>query len=665
MAVQGLPPAAAAVSPEDDVPSLEELLELDFEELIEMDVPVITSASKFDQKALTAPSSVTVVTSEQIRLFGYRTLGEILDGVCGFYTSNDRNYDYLGVRGLSRPGDYNTRVLILLNGVRMNEPVYSSSSIGGDFVLDVELIDRIEVIRGPSSSLYGTNAFFAIVNVFTKTGSQLGSAEIAGEAASYDTYRGRLSYGNAFANGLDFMVSATALDSTGHDRLYYPEFDDPATNHGVAENADAEDYQNFFASLKYKDFSLNAVYGARNKTVPTAPWGTVFNDPRLFTDDRHTYINLGYGVDLGSDSRLDATVYYNKYDYDGVYPFDWAEEPGDDPYIVLNTDKARSTWVGGEVQFSTELGKRNHLIVGAMYEDQLQIDQSNYDEEVYLDDRRDGQLWAIFAQDEITLSDKWLLNIGLRHDDYSTFGGTTNPRLAVIFSPVERTAIKLLYGTAFRAPSAYELYYHDGYYTQKPAPDLEPETIETLELVWESFIGRNYLLRATLFSNEIDNLVSFIIDPEDELLQFTNAGQVESKGAEIEFAAEWRSGTKGRLSYSYQNAEDKITGERLSNSPVSLAKFHLIQPLIKDKFMGTAEVHYSSSRLGVFGGSTGSFVDANLNLYLKAVVPGLDISACVFNLFGEEYYDPGSEEHTQEFIAQNGTTYRVRLIYRF
>ena len=306
------------------VPSLEELLELDFEELIEMDVPVITSASKFDQKALTAPSSVTVVTSEQIRLFGYRTLGEILDGVCGFYTSNDRNYDYLGVRGLSRPGDYNTRVLILLNGVRMNEPVYSSSSIGGDFVLDVELIDRIEVIRGPSSSLYGTNAFFAIVNVFTKTGSQLGSAEIAGEAASYDTYRGRLSYGNAFANGLDFMVSATALDSTGHDRLYYPEFDDPATNHGVAENADAEDYQNFFASLKYKDFSLNAVYGARNKTVPTAPWGTVFNDPRLFTDDRHTYINLGYGVDLGSDSRLDATVYYNKYDYDGVYPFDWA-----------------------------------------------------------------------------------------------------------------------------------------------------------------------------------------------------------------------------------------------------------------------------------------------------------------------------------------------------
>ena len=101
----------------------------------------------------------------------YRTLADVLNSVRGFYTSYDRNYSYIGVRGFARPGDYNTRVLLLIDGHRFNEPTYDMAAIGTDFPIDVSLVDKVEVIRGPASSLYGTSAFFAVINVITKTAS--------------------------------------------------------------------------------------------------------------------------------------------------------------------------------------------------------------------------------------------------------------------------------------------------------------------------------------------------------------------------------------------------------------------------------------------------------------------------------------------------------------
>jgi outer membrane receptor for ferrienterochelin and colicins len=130
--------------------------DLSIEQLMEVDVATVFGACKFEQKVTDAPASITIVTKEEIARYGYRTLADILSSVRGFYVSYDRNYSYLGARGFSRPSDYNTRFLLLLDGHRLNDNIYDTASVGTEFILDVDLIERVEIIRGPSSSIYGT-----------------------------------------------------------------------------------------------------------------------------------------------------------------------------------------------------------------------------------------------------------------------------------------------------------------------------------------------------------------------------------------------------------------------------------------------------------------------------------------------------------------------------
>src|SRR5204862_4390701 len=131
-----------------------DLTELTMEELMEIQVPKVYGASKLEQKTTEAPSSVSVVTSDEIKRHGYRTLAEVLQSVQGLYVSYDRNYAFLGMRGINL-GDFNSRMLLLVDGHRMNSDLTDGAFIGTAFTVDVDLIDRVEVIRGPGSVLYG------------------------------------------------------------------------------------------------------------------------------------------------------------------------------------------------------------------------------------------------------------------------------------------------------------------------------------------------------------------------------------------------------------------------------------------------------------------------------------------------------------------------------
>jgi outer membrane receptor for ferrienterochelin and colicin len=174
----------------------QDLSQLSLEELSEIQV---YSASKYLQGTNEAPSAVTVITADEIEKYGYRTLGEILRSIRGLYVDFDRNYTYLGARGFRRPGDYNTHILVLIDGHRINENVYDCVLLGTEFPLDVDLIERVEFVRGPSSSLYGTNAFIGVVNIVTKEGHSLNGLEVSLEPASFDSYKGRISYGKKFS----------------------------------------------------------------------------------------------------------------------------------------------------------------------------------------------------------------------------------------------------------------------------------------------------------------------------------------------------------------------------------------------------------------------------------------------------------------------------------
>ena len=186
---------AQAPEPEPEQKPATELSQLTLQELTELKIDSVYGASRYTQKVTEAPASVTIITREEIRKYGHTTLADVLRSVRGFYVTYDRNYSYLGVRGFSRPGDYNARVLLLIDGHRLNDNIFGGALIGTEFPMDVDLIDRVEIIRGPSSSLYGTSAFFAVINVITRGADSTKGIEASGSLGTFDTRKGRLSYG--------------------------------------------------------------------------------------------------------------------------------------------------------------------------------------------------------------------------------------------------------------------------------------------------------------------------------------------------------------------------------------------------------------------------------------------------------------------------------------
>lgn len=630
------------------------------EMLLFQEIPSVFSASKYEQKVTEAPSSVSIVTAEEIKKYGYRTLADILRSLRSFYVTYNRRYHQAGVRGFNRPGDSNSRFLLLIDGLRTNDSVFSAAAIDTSFTVDVDLIDRVEVIRGPSSSLYGTNAFFGVINVITRRGRDLQGVEISGEAGTQDTYDGRISYGNRFQTGLEMLLSGTWYESEGNDRIYFKEFDTPATNNGVARNGDENEAYSLFGKFSFGDFTLEGAYVDWKKRVPTAPYGTLFNEPRNEGGSEQGLGQLTYERHLADRWDVLARVGYNHFASYGDYVYNY-------PPVVTNKDEFRGDWWNAELQLGRQLSEKHRLIFGGEYQDHFRQDQKNFDKEVfflYLDEERASENWGVFALDEFKVLDKLTFNLGVRHDQYDTFGGTTNPRLAMIWTPFEKTTIKLLYGEAFRAPNAYELDYHDGLATQKPNPDLGPEEIETWEVVWEQYLGNRMRAVVECFYYEIDDLINLALDQSDGLVFFENLDEVEAKGVEVELEGKWDS-LSGRISYTFQQTQDGSTDQHLSNSPKHLARFNLTVPLLRDKVLLGVEEQYTSKRKTRSREETGGYAVTNLTLFGQELVKGLEVSASVYNLFNKKFSDPVSAAQVQDTIEQDGRVFRFKLTYIF
>ena len=320
-----------------------------------MAIPIST-ASRYEQLSSEAPSLVTVIHRNEIQEYGYRTMRDILNAAMSFYTTCDRNYLYAGMRGFSIAGDYNNRILLLIDGHRINDGVYDSAILGSDFPLDVDLIEKIEIVRGPSSSLYGNNAFFGVINVITRRGESFGGPEVSVDAGSQDTYQGRASFGQVYANGMELVVSGSSYTSDGEDRLFFPEFDDPETNNGIAEDRDSDEYESLFARLSWNDWTLQAIYIEREKEIPTASYETAFNAFEA-TVDRTFYSSLVYQHAFARAGDMEARVYVDVYEYEGDYPYDW-------PPIIYNDDTATAERYGVEAKYSQTLWDRHTLTVG-------------------------------------------------------------------------------------------------------------------------------------------------------------------------------------------------------------------------------------------------------------------------------------------------------------
>ena len=651
---------------ERDEDSKRDLTQLDLEQLMSLDVE---TASRFPQKRSEAPSSVTVVSSADIKAYGYRTLADILASIRGLYVRTDTLYSYLGVLGFGRPGDYNSRVLLLIDGYRVNDSVYNTAPLGTDFMVDVDLIERVEFVPGPGSAVYGSNAFFGVINVITKTAKTLPGVQASLQAGDFGTSKGRVTYGRALESGAELLLSATGYQSRGED-LQFANSDNPGATRGMPSGLNYDEYKSAFAKYSFEGLRVEAAYSTRKKGAAAASYatGTQFLDPRAYVVDTQSFVDVQYEHNLARELDLSVRVNYGSYPYDGNFPYA-------DPVsgqAIENKDGARAQWWGSEVKLRAHPLDAHKIVAGVDYRDEYRRNQFNYDQQPfvqYVDSHQRANRVGVYAQDEYTVRPGLILNAGLRRDIEPLSGGLTSPRLALIYSPDPSASIKLLYGSSYRAPSAWEQFASQAN-VQEPNLALKPERIRTAEIVLEKIVRNQLRLTASAFLYRINDLIDEEQDSSNGLLQFRNIGHVQSRGAQFEAEQLWDNGTRLRASYSYQLAEDLNDHDgdpTLLNSPRDLAKLNFTSPIPVSSLRAGLEVQSMSRRVTAVGEVAGHTV-TNLTLLEPALTQSLSASFSLYNLFDTKYSDPASASLSNlglNSVPQPRRSFLLKLTYTF
>jgi len=623
-----------------------ELDDLVLEDLLALKV---TSASRFSQSSREAPANVTVITRQEIREHAWHTLADLLDAIPGLFVTTDRTYRYLGVRGFLRPADYNTNVLLLIDGIPVNDALYNQALLGSEFLLDLDVVERVEFVAGPGASVYGSNAILGVINVITADGRRLSGTGLSLAAGNRQMRGAALRHGRADDRS-DLLLAASAEASAGED-VALP-------GYGVVRGRDGEHLKRLFAKYARGGLTFTGAFMERHKAYPTAAYFTRPDDPRAGIDDRMLLMALAHEGEVRPGLALLSRLSLGAVDFRGDYPYD--------PPPTLNRDDGQSRWWGLELQATDSRHAGHTFVYGAEYHDAYRLVQRNYDlspDAVHLDDRRDGRHLGFYVQDDWRLSDAWRLNAGARVDRYHSFGSEVSPRLGLIHTPSPTTTVKYLFGTAYRAPNAFEMHYGDGGASMKPNPDLGPERIRSLEWVVEHVAANGTWLSASLFYNRIEDLIGQVEDPADGLLVYRNVGDATLSGVVLAARHAWRNGSRLAASWSWHYARDEASGGRAPYTPRSVAKLDLSLPL--GTWRLTGEARYLGSRLNTTGHSGGATV---FNLALTSAAPvlaGARASLRVDNLFDRRGADPASEEYDYAEIPREGIKARGELAWQF
>jgi len=618
----------------------------------------LSTASRHLEDPRKAPAVVTVITAEEISRQGWRTLADLLRSVTGFYTAYDRSYTYVGVRGFLQSGDYNARVLLLIDGHRTNDNIYDGALIGTEFPLDVNLIERVEVARGPGSSLFGTNAELAVVNVFTRQPGIQTSAETTSGADSFAGRTGevRTSFRTArFAT----LISASAYRSNGAYHLFFPEFDSPDTNNGIATNLDGDRYDHAFGMIRRGQFRLEGLLGRRDKIVPNAPYATIFADPGNRTMDSVGFVDGSYSHDFSSRSQLDVRAYYDGYRFRGSYPYVGANGTG----RAVQINDAAADVVGLEVVLGEKLAQ--HRIVGGfVVEHSFRINQRNYyvGQSPFQNDNRTLDHDAIFGEAELNPSRRFSFNVGGRVDWYNLFGTNLSPRLAAMYFPSASTSLKYIFSHAFRAPDPYDEFYVDQVDVSATNRSIKPENINSHTLLLEHAFNSRLQMAATGFANNLNDVIKEEVDAQGNT-HFANEIGDTGRGAELEVIAKYPTGWMARSSYTFAKTRQKQWGTSVMNSPEHLAKFNGVAPLTSNGYIG-AEFLFTGPQPNFDSQRIGSSLLVNATVSTRPFAHGLQFSASCYNLLDRHWATPTGPEVEAPATTQDGRTWRFRLTYR-
>jgi iron complex outermembrane receptor protein len=684
--------------------SFKDFSEISLEELLDV---TITSASKHEQEISQAPAFVTIITEEMIEAFNYRRVADALRSVPGLWITNDRYLFQLGIRGVAVHGDWNSRILLLLNGHSLNEQWCGSANLDELLGIDMSNVKRIEVVKGPGSSLYGSNAFFGVINVVTKDAeSAEGPSLVARFVDKVNRTDGVFSFERKFSTDFKVLFSGAVSNAQG-DRLFFPEYRDLEESERIA--LEEKGYSKYFLSLDkltggytsktdflksyslfldlyYKDFSVLSKISDRNKGIPSGYYGSVFNTDKNRMEERFNFLELKYQKPFSNKHKFMGRVYYDDYYFADYILYNYFSDPEEEyenpPYLPgpVWIDKGTDKFWGTELQFDLRVSSNQRLILGGEFQNhkveqhsgETDKSEERIEREVTPEvvRRSDQNIFNLYAQNEYNPTKELNLVLGLHYNKDAHCQGRVTPKLGLIIFPKEKTAFKLLYAQGFRAPTIYERTFDDAtYYIGNER--LVPEEIKSYEFVFEKYMPWVRIV-TTFYMNEAKKIItqetvdsSDPIHPggtyEEEVFQYQNVEKVEAKGVEFSIERSLKERWGGFFNFSYSLTKDTQTGLRLSNSPKVLSNLGLNYNWIKNRFGTALELQYVDKREAYNGQIASSYLCTNLSFVVKRIVGMFDLSLYIRNLFNTKIYDPIFEDYYPVVLMkQDGRTLSIK-----
>lgn len=633
----GLPATALATHGPDDEDQLEALLKRE-----------VQGPSRYAQSLMDAPAAVSVIGRRESDALGHQTLGDMLARLPGVYLGNNHSYSSVGLRGFNRPGDYNSRILMAIDGQRVNDAIFDQGLPQLEFPIVAEWAKRVELVQGPGSSIYGSNALLGVVNVVTLDGADAPGLSLLGSAGSRGQRRVEMHYGATDARGGDLFVGVNLQRTRGED-LYVPAL---GTEDGWARGLDGERQASLLAKYRLGRWKLSLAAVQRDKDAPTAPYGTLPGVPGTRYTDRQVMAEAAYDDGWQDDLRRSVRLGVAHYDFRGRYVFGQSPE-------AVDKDEAYARWLTLEGRVWWR-GLLNHELMGGV---ELRTSpfgvQRNYQVEPYestLESNVTQDAAAVFVQDQWRLSQSWQLTTGLRLDHVRGFSPALSPRTVLVFRPDEHQSLKLMWARSFRSPNLFERFYDDGGQTQLANPSLKPERLSSAELAWEYLLSSGQALSANLYDTRLRRLIEQVplSDEPDAVVQYINRGRVHLRGLDVGVEQRVGDGWLWRASASWMHAHDE-TGQRLSNAPAWMVKGHAITPAWRGWQLGVQWTALGT-RLGRVKVPPSNVVDAHLRYRIDA---RQSLALHVDNALDRANVDPSSPETVLDAIPQGRRAWRL------
>jgi outer membrane receptor for ferrienterochelin and colicin len=624
----------------------------------------VAAASRMVQAVNDAPASVTLLPRSELTAFAFPTLADALRGVRGVYLTDDGTYVSTGFRGFSPFGQYGNRTLVQLDGHTLNDDWIGSSYIDYDLLTDLRGLDQIEVIRGPGSTLYGTGAFFGVLNLVTP--STPADATVSGGVATTasGSVRGQATVSHSMGPDAGFWVHGGGLYSQPAD--FHSPAREGSTDHptGVARGVGDFDAETAMGRVWWKSLTLEGYFHRRDKQVQTASFDTVFGDPRTRARDTRMFVEGRFEPDLADWCRLFARVYFDHYLYEGT----WSNP---EPARGVAKESYSGMWSGLEARALLKPFQGAMLTVGGAWEYHFRNRERGVDAtEVYLNEAHPFHAISAYALADYTPFPWMTASAGGRFDgrmaDATLY--SISPRAALIFRPWADGNLKLMGGRAFRAPSIYELTYWDGGHTQDKSPDLKPETIWTGEVEYTHRLPAGFWITGAGFMNRISSLIEQVGAGTDaDRLRYVNRDDaVWSAGAELEVRREFRRGWMLAWQYSFQRtAEGGLGGTEVTNSPGHMSALRIVAPLSGRQVRLATRLAYQSGRKDRNGDRTRQALVWDAALTGEIPAYHLRYSAGVRNLLNWAYDHPVGDDVKDARIRQAPRTLMVELEFGY